>query len=223
MKNTIALIAAIVALGSTTFARNIDVGDLPNRVSNTIERYLGEDRLDEVTVRQIPGNNRYVVSLALQGNTKLRLFISANGKLIRVSRGLNLNNLPQKVRTVVEEFLDENDDVISLERVRRGSQVSYVIRIQTDDDEETRIVLSQDGTLIQSEEDLDIQELPFKLRKAVRVILREGVDLVDLDRVVNADVVSYRLVIRLFNGTDKTFILDARGRIVEEEDDSSAT
>lgn len=223
MKNTIAMIAAVVALGSTAFARNIDVGDLPDNIANTIERQLGEDRLDQVTVRQIPGNNRYVVSLNLQGNTKLRLFISTNGKLIRVSRGLNLNNLPQKVRTVVEEFVDENDDVISLERIMRGGQVSYVIRIQTDDDEETRIVLAQDGTLILSEEDLDIQELPTKLRKAVRIILREGVDLVDLDRTVNGDVVSYRLVIRIFNGREKTFMLDARGRIVETEDASSAT
>lgn len=222
MKKTIAMIAAVVALGSTAFARNIDVGDLPHNIANSLERLVGRNRIDDVKVRQIPSNKRYVASLRVTANVRFRIFIAPNGRVVSVTRSFNIQRLPQRLRAVVDQYLDDDDEVISVESINRRGQVTYLIRIRTDDDEETRIVLSRDGSVIRADEDLDIEELGGKLRAAIRIILREGGVLVDLDRVRERNEISYRLVIRLSNGNQKIITLDARGRIIDEEDECNA-
>lgn len=217
MKTTIASMAALAAFAATTHAKIIDIEDVPADVRAVIEANVPAAKLDDTKVNLVANGNRYVVKVNLKGGNKLRVEVSAEGDLLKVTRDVNFNSLPNKVRNALEDFLNEADEIVSIERVTKGGQVSYLIEVDTGDDgDELKILIGQNGVIIEAEEDLDINELSQKLRKAVNKLLKDNFVVEDIDRIVEDGEVTYRIEIEnTKTGTNTTVTLDKNGIVID--------
>ncbi|MES2661086.1 MAG: hypothetical protein V4689_20860 [Verrucomicrobiota bacterium] len=222
MKTTIALMAALISWGgfSTASAKLIEIGDVPLEVAATINANISVEKLPDITINETGDGERYVVKLKVKGEDKLILRISADGDLIKSSRDVNLKSLPKNVRNAVEDYLGDFGLVVDIDKVTKGSQVSYVITVEGIDDSTSKIVLAQDGTIIQAEADIDLNDLTKKLRNKVNALIEEGEVLVSLSRNIDDGTVTYVLVVENEEtSVQTTLTLDRNGVVIEEEAD----
>jgi hypothetical protein len=220
MKTTIALTAALISLGSlsTASAKLIEITDAPLEVAATIEANVSVEKLPDITINETADGERYVVKLKVKGDDKLTLRIAADGTLLKSSRDLNLKSLPKNVRNAVEDYLGDFGLVVDIDKVTKGSQVSYVITVEGIDDSTSKIVLAQDGTIIQAEADIELDDLSKKLRNKVNALIEDGEVIVSLSRNIEDGTVTYVLVVENEEtSVETTIILDRNGVVIEEE------
>lgn len=222
MKPTLLLIAAIASLGSSAFAKLVDIEDVPEDVRATIEANFPENRIDDVEINFQSKLDRYVATLDLRGERQLRVYVSSEGDLIKEKRDVLFRNLPKPVRDAVEDELDENDEVTDVERVTKGERVRYVITIRDGDDDETsKIIVSPNGTVLEGELDVELRELSRKIRQAINDLRGELWEIRDIDRIVEDGEVSYRVVLELSNGVTVEVSFDSEGNLIDEEEPST--
>jgi hypothetical protein len=222
MKTTIAIFAALVSWGSvgSASAKLVDIGDVSLKVAATIEANIPAAKLGDISINEVSNGNRYLVKLKVKGEDKVTLRISKSGELLKASQDIKTKALPKRVRNAVEDFLGELGSIVDVDRLTKGSQVSYVVTVDVGDGTTTKIILSQNGTIIQAEQDIDVQDLSKKLRKAVNALIEDGEALVSLSRNVDDGNLTYILVVENEEtSVQTTLTLDRNGKVIDEEED----
>lgn len=220
MKTTIAIMAALVSWGSisTASAKIVDIADLPLEVSTVIEAEIPAAQLGKISINEVAGGKRYVVKLKVKGEDKLTLRISADGDIITSSRDLKLKALPKRVRNSIEDYLGDLGVIVDIDKVTKGSQVSYVISVDLGDGVTTKIILSQNGTIIEAAQDIPLEDLSKKLRKAVNGLVDDGEVIVSISRNVDDGTLTYVVVLgNEETSVQTTITLDRNGVVIDEE------
>lgn len=220
MKTTIAIMAALVSWGSisTASAKIVGIADVPLEVSTVIEAEIPAAQLGKISINEVAGGKRYVVKLKVKGEDKLTLRISADGDIITSSRDLKLKALPKRVRNSIEDYLGDLGVIVDIDKVTKGSQVSYVISVDLGDGVTTKIILSQNGTIIEAEQDIQLEDLSKKLQKAVNGLVDEGEVIVSISRNVDDGTLTYVVVLEDEETSVQTTVtLDRNGVVIDEE------
>jgi hypothetical protein len=221
MKQLLICITSLAVLCASAFAKTIDLSEVPEPVRATIVANMPEKRIDEIVVRSLDGGKRYVARLDLQGDRKLRVYVSSDGTLQSIRRDLTFRQLPRRVRDTVRDALEDGGVVATVERRTRGSQIRYIIRIRPDDDDTDSvlmIVVTPDGKIIKSRENIKFDELSKRLRRVINSLLCDGWEIESIDRILDDGRTTYRVVIERPNGSRTAYTLSSRGRVIDKED-----
>lgn len=219
MKASLALLAAALFLSSgNAHARKIDIHDLPAKIVDVIDDHIPASKLDKVAVSLNAKGNRYVAKLKLKGGKILKVEVSKGGKLIKVSRDVKLKSVPEEVRSTVDDFLGEFGELVDIEEVIQDGKTSYVITIHIEGEDDFKIVVSEDGILIDGEQEVDFDELGKELRETVEELLGDDWVVGDIVRVTEDGEESYRVVIENTAWGSRVIItMDEHGNIIDED------
>ena len=218
MKTTVAILVAMATLGSTAFAKKIDLDKVPSEILEIIEDHVRPGQLDDLKINVNGKGDKYVIRLKLTGTGKLLLKVSGDGEILKFLHKLDVNQLPKKVRDSVKDLLQSGDEVVEIRRVIKKGQPVYIVTIEDDEGEETKIVISQKGKILQGARDLELEEVPRKLRRAIESLLEDNYVLVDIDLIVEDGLVTFRVEFESEDGTETLIVTyDRNGEVIDEE------
>lgn len=223
MKFRILLLTAIASLGST-YAEVVKIEDLPVDVRETITATIPVGRLDDVTVKLSQNGERYVAKLKLKGEGHLLVYVSSEGELIQIRRDFKFKNLPNRVRDAVEQRI-ENTDHLDIQKVTKNGQVRYVITLQSNDSNEPDVVLviTPNGKILKSEENLNFNEISNRVRKVINKILDPDWEIKSVTRRLDQGETTYVIIVERKNNTRIQLTFDSNGLLIDTEEICAVT
>jgi len=219
MKAAFVLVLALgLATSGSAFAKKVTLRDLPAKVLDVIDDHVPARKLDDLALTSNANGKRYTATLKLKGGKILKVQVSKGGKLIKVSRDVNAKSVPKKVRATMEDFLGEAGEIVDLEEVTEGGKTSYVITIHIEGEDDFKIVVSENGVLIDGEQEIDFEELEAELRDTVGELLGEDWVVGDVVHVTEDGEDSYRVVIENTEWGSRIIItMDPDGNIIDQD------
>jgi hypothetical protein len=104
------------------------------------------------------------------------MVLGVNAGFVFGGDDVSLSEVPQAVRTTIKREL-EGAEIDALERDEDNGKIVY--EVKTNGDNDMKIKVAEDGTLLQKEEELDTKDLPAAILNAVKQLFGD----VDLDDV----------------------------------------
>jgi uncharacterized membrane protein YkoI len=144
----------LLALAGHAAAGEIRLDECPATVRATILQHERQGRVDEVKSYDIQGKALYVVEIDLPAKRELKLHISPDGTLMKMSEEMSLAELPEAVRVVVEEKA-AGGSVDDVEKETVGKVVSYRIEIERRRMPDVDLVLDAAGVILSEKEESD--------------------------------------------------------------------
>lgn len=153
MKSIIQL-CLLFALASHSVADEISLDACPAPVRSAVRQNERQGRVDEVKFYNIQGKELYVVEIELPTKRELKLHLSSDGTLVKMSEEILLTELPGEVRAVVEEKAQGGtlDDV---EKETVGKVVTYRIEIERKQMPDVDLLLDAAGGILSEKEETD--------------------------------------------------------------------
>lgn len=153
MKQTIQL-WLVLAVAGHAVAGETSLDACPAAVRETVRQHERQGRVDEVKSYDIQGDALYVVEIELPTKRELKLHISSDGSLVKMSEEILPTELPEGVRAVVEEKAAGGtlDDV---EKVTAGKVVSYRVEIERKQLPDVDLLLDAAGVVLSEKEEVD--------------------------------------------------------------------
>lgn len=153
MKSIIRL-CLLFALASHAVADEISLDACPEPVRSAVRQNERQGRVDEVKFYNIQGKELYVVEIELPTKRELKLHLSSDGTLVKMSEEILLSELPGEVRAVVEEKAQGGtlDDV---EKETVGKVVTYRIEIERKQMPDVDLLLDAAGGILSEKEETD--------------------------------------------------------------------
>ncbi|MHC4500454.1 MAG: PepSY-like domain-containing protein [Planctomycetota bacterium] len=108
----------------------------------------------------------------------LLVLIGAHTPLVFVADDVSLSEVPQAVRAVIERET-KGFEIDDIERDEDDGKIVY--EVEVDGDNDMKIKVAEDGTLLQKEEELDTKDLPSAILIAVKKMFG-GVDFEDVEK-----------------------------------------
>ena len=220
MKRTLLVLATALFLGTggSAFAKKIILRDLPAKVVDVIDDFVPRKKLDDLALTYNAKGKRYIATLELKGDKILKVEISKSGKLIKISRDVAAKAMPKKVRATMDDFLGEDGELIDLKELTEDGKTSYIITIHIEGEDDFQIVVSEDGILVDGEQEIDFDELEAELRETVEELLGEDWVVGDIVRVTEDGEETYRVVIENTEWGSRIIItMDPDGNIIDED------
>jgi len=143
-----------LALACHSMAGEIRLDDCPEAVRATVRQHERQGRVDEVKSYDIQGRVLYVVEVDLPTKRELKLHISPDGTLVKMSEEISLEELPDTVRAmVVEKSAGGTLDDVEKETV--GKIVTYRVEIERKKMPDVDLVLDAAGGILSETEEAD--------------------------------------------------------------------
>lgn len=153
MKSKLILTAlALTAATATATARELAIHECPQPVRSTIESNARGGMIEEVDWVAINGKEIYVAEVDLPRDTDLKIYVAADGQLIKIREDLAFAEAPPEVRNTLTGFGGRVDD---LDRETEGTKVTYYAEIERSDQSDLKLTLDASGRVTQQYEDHD--------------------------------------------------------------------
>ena len=141
------------------FAAQAEAGEIsldacPAAVQSTVRQHERQGRVDEVESYEIQGKALYVVEIKLPTKRELKLHISPDGALVKLSEEISLEELPEAVRAVVVEKA-AGGTVDDLEKETIGKVVTYRIEVERKQLPDLDLLLDVAGGILSEKEEMD--------------------------------------------------------------------
>lgn len=153
MKSTLLFCLATTFAGYAS-AGEIKLEDCPDVVRETVGQHQRQGRVDEVESYNIQGRALYVVEIELPTRRELKLHISPDGTLVKMSEEVSLAELPDVVRAVVEEKA-AGGTLDDLEKETMGKVVNYRMEIEREKMPDVDLLLDAAGGILSEKEEAD--------------------------------------------------------------------
>lgn len=153
MKSTLLFCLATTFAGYAS-AGEIKLEDCPDAVRETVGQHQRQGRVDEVESYNIQGRALYVVEIELPTRRELKLHISPDGTLVKMSEEVSLAELPDVVRAVVEEKA-AGGTLDDLEKETMGKVVNYRMEIEREKMPDVDLLLDAAGGILSEKEEAD--------------------------------------------------------------------
>ena len=144
----------VLAVAGHAAAGEISLEACPAAVRETVRRHERQGRVDEVKSYDIQGNALYVVEIDLPTKRELKLHISSDGTLVKMSEEIPLAELPEGVRAVVEQK-SAGGTLDDVEKVTEGKVVSYRVEIERRQLPDVDLLLDAAGAILSEKEEAD--------------------------------------------------------------------
>ncbi|MBK1816440.1 hypothetical protein JIN84_12505 [Luteolibacter yonseiensis] len=143
-----------LALAGHVPAGEIRLDECPAPVQETVRQYGRQGKVDEAKSYDIQGRMLYVVEIDLPDKRELRLHVSPDGTLVKMSEEITADELPEAVRAVVDGKAAGGtlDDV---ERETVGKVVRYRIEIERKRMPDVDLLLDPSGAVLSEKEEAD--------------------------------------------------------------------
>ncbi|MCU0797497.1 MAG: hypothetical protein MUF31_16375 [Akkermansiaceae bacterium] len=146
------ILTAIALTAATATARELAIHECPQPVRSTIESNARGGMIEEVDWVAINGKEIYVAEVDLPRDTDLKIYVAADGQLIKIREDLAFAEAPQEVRNTLGSFGGRVDD---LDRETEGSTVTYYAEIERSGQSDLKLTLDASGRVTQQYEDHD--------------------------------------------------------------------
>jgi uncharacterized membrane protein YkoI len=152
-------IKTLTALACTTLLASADIDrrelrieDCPPAVQATVEANARGGFVDEVDLIAIEGKEIYIAEVELPRDRDLKIYVSANGSLVKTREELSLRELPAFIRDVTREYGGTLDEV---EKEVAGGKVTFHVEIDRKGMPDIDLVLNAEGGVIRETEEHD--------------------------------------------------------------------
>ena len=141
----------ISAVGASS--KDIPLGKCPPEVQATIRNHAREGKIDEVESLAIEGRRMYIAEVDFAGDRELKIYVLANGTLLKTREEIVMADAPAKVKEAAEKLLSAGGKVDDVVKTREADgKESYEIEIKQKGEKEVKVVYSADGTKLSQKE-----------------------------------------------------------------------
>lgn len=146
LKNIAAALLAVPLSAGLAKAVDGDVRlqDCPPAVRQTIEAEAKNKPVEEVERHSIDGREIYVAEIELGQDRDLKIYVAADGSLMKTRRDVSKKALPNTVK----KALSGRDGVVDdIEEVTENGKVTYHVEIDRETEGDLNLVVGTDGTI----------------------------------------------------------------------------
>ena len=145
-------ILTLIALTTAASARELALPECPQPVRSTIESNARGGMVEEVDWVAISGREIYVAEVELPHDADLKIYVAADGGLIKIREDLALSEAPREIRDALGGFGGRVDD---LDRETEGTKVTYFAEIERRGEPDLQLTLDHTGRVTRQAEDHD--------------------------------------------------------------------
>lgn len=187
-------------------SREMFLAETPLPVQNTIKELSKQAKLDEIEQFTLNESTVYNVTL-IRGGASRDCSIAADGKIQSMEMGLA--EVPVNVQKAITAQVGTGK-IESIEEDIASSGTTYEIEIIGKDSRPRYFVLGEDGKLQTLKVYLD--EAPAAVQTTINARLQQG-KLDNIEKVIDADGISYDVDIIARNGSTRSLTIDEDGQV----------
>lgn len=149
---TIAIVGLTTTFASADLEREVRLDDCPAAVRETIVANSRDGRIDEIDLIAIGENKMYIAEVDLAQDTDLKVYVNADGSLVKTREDVRNQEIPAFVNTIVSELGGRADDV---EKETTGKTVTYHVDVDRTDAPDLEVVIDGQGKVLSKTEEID--------------------------------------------------------------------
>jgi len=151
-QSTLAIIAASIGLGSLANAQELTLAQCPPVVQSAIRNNSQGGTLEEIKLVDRDGTSLYVAEVGLGENRDLKMYITADGTVVRSRQEIDFKTVPVPVRRTVLGLLPEGAVVSDCDVETAEGATKYVVEFMISPTRERKLTLGADGTVLSEHE-----------------------------------------------------------------------
>ncbi len=168
---------------------SIPLEKTPKAVQATIKKEFGAGaEIEEIHREEDDGQELYYVGGETSGGEFIELTISGEGQVLAREQEIELQRAPKAVQAAVKKAAGDTDleDVEGRKVVEEG-ETHFVFEFETSDGSGVELVMTEDGTILVREQEIDPENLPTNIQKLVKVKVGQTAEIEEARKIEEGD------------------------------------
>lgn len=136
-------------------AKDILLTKCPTEVQATIRSNARDGKIDEVESLTIQGRRMFIAEVNLSGKRELKIYVLANGTLLKTREDIRLEDAPAKVLEAARQLVPPGGKLDDITKTTESDgRETYEVEIDLPRKGELKVVFSPDATVLSRMEKL---------------------------------------------------------------------